>query len=389
MFYSGKERLTASASRARSAISLAGILVLALVMVGLTVRGRLALRTRPWHLEAFVQTQVARCQAVLGPIGYSEDISELKDRVEAAGACLRLIDQRSWIRRDYSPCIEDLLSIGLDAYLIRLRQVQNAHERETRLAVLIGSLERQMGSGDGNGDAASRHEIQNIDQKRAKNLIRQARFFRDSGQVESALICAMRAWSAWRSFNRTADSELARFQDPSLREQWDRQAEGLLRWTRETGRRAILVSKLEHHCYLLVQGRIEKTYDANLGRNWHRPKVREQDASTPEGQYRVVRMIRAGKYGLALLLNYPTPADWRQFRYLKRDGIIDPGARIGGNIEIHGGGGSDADWTDGCISLSDNDMRNLYGYAYQGMPVTIVGTCRISASSRDKLTGAN
>ena len=389
MFYSGKERLTASASGLRLAIPKAGILALALAVAGFAVQAQLALRTRPWHLEAFVQAQVARCHAVPGPNGSGEEIRDLKDRAEAAGACLRLADQRSWIRRDYSPCIEDLLSIGLDAYLIRLRQAQRDQEHKTRLAVLIGSLEREMGSDDGNGDSWFRYEIQNIDQKRAKNLIRQARFLRDSGQVESALVCAMRAWSAWRSFNRTADSELARFQDSSLREQWDREAESLLRWTRETRRRAILVSKLEHHCYLLTQGRIEKTYDANLGRNWHRPKLREKDASTPEGQYKVIRMIRAGEYGFALLLNYPNQSDWRQFQDLKRNGIIDPGVRIGGNIEIHGGGRSGADWTDGCISLSDSDMRNLYGYAYKGMPVTIVGTCRISASSRDGLTGAN
>ncbi len=389
MFHSGKEPSTALASRARPAIPLAGILVLALAVAGFALQGQPALRTRPWHLEAFVQAQVARCHAVPGTNGFDEDIRKLKDRAEAAGACLRLTDQRSWIRRDYSPCVEDLLSIGLDAYLIRLRQAQRALEHRTRLVVLVGSLEREMGPDDGNGDAWSRYEIRNIDRKRARNLVRQARFLGDSGQVESALVCAMRAWSAWRSFNRTADSELARFQDPSLREQWDSQAESLLRWTRETGRRAILVSKLEHHCYLLVQGRIEKTYDANLGRNWHRPKLRERDASTPEGQYKVIRMIRAGKYGFALLLNYPTQADWRQFRDLKRNGILDRAARIGGNIEIHGGGRSGADWTDGCVSLSDDDMGDLYGYAYQGMPVTIVGTCRISASSRDGLTGAN
>ncbi len=387
--YSGHKRLMASASGARLAVRPAGILALALAVAGFFVQWQMALRTRPWHLEAFVQAQVARCHIVPSPNGFDDEIRELKDRVQAASACLRLTDQRSWIRRDYFPCVSDLLSIGLDAYLIRMKQAQRAQEHKTRLTVLVASLEREMQSDDGSGSTWARYEIQNIDQKRAENLLRQARFLRDSGQVESALVSVMRAWSAWRSYNRTADSELARFEDSSLREQWDRQAQSLLRWTLKTGRRAILVSKLEHHCYLLKQGRIEKIYDANLGRNWHRPKLREKDASTPEGEYKVVRMIRAGKYGLALLLNYPTQADWRQFQGLKRDGIIDPGARIGGNIEIHGGGGSGADWTDGCISLSDSEMRDLYRYAYQGMPVTIVGTCRMLISSRSGLTGAN
>ncbi|NWG12824.1 MAG: L,D-transpeptidase [Acidobacteria bacterium] len=381
MFHSGKR--TRAASGARLAVSTAGILVVAVVVLGLSVRGRLALRSRPWHLEAFVRAQVARCHTVPGPDGFDEEISQLRGRAEAADARLRVTDSMSWFRRDYFPCVSDLLSVGLNAYLIRLKQAQRAEEHRTRLAVLVGSLEREMVSNGGNGDAWTRYEIRDIiDRRRAENLLGEARFLRDSDQIESALTCAMRAWEAWRSYSRRADSELARFQDPFLLEQWDRQAENLLRWTFQTGRRAILVSKLEHHCHVLARGRIEKTYDANLGRNWQRPKLREKDASTPEGQYRVLRMIRAGKYGLALLLNYPTESDWRQFRNLKREGMIDPRARIGGNIEIHGDGRSGVDWTDGCIALSDSDMRELYGFAYLGMPVTIVGTCRISASTR-------
>ena len=42
-------------------------------------------------------------------------------------------------------------------------------------------------------------------------------------------------------------------------------------------------------------------------------------------------------------------------------------------IEIHGGGGKGAHWTNGCVALTDRDMDKVYRYAGVGMVVTIVG----------------
>jgi hypothetical protein len=83
-----------------------------------------------------------------------------------------------------------------------------------------------------------------------------------------------------------------------------------------------------------------------------------------------------------LLLDYPNAADRRRFNSMKKTGEIEMRARIGGNIEIHGGGRVASDWTDGCISLEDSDMADLYREAYTGMPVTIVGTSRLVNLSR-------
>jgi lipoprotein-anchoring transpeptidase ErfK/SrfK len=43
-------------------------------------------------------------------------------------------------------------------------------------------------------------------------------------------------------------------------------------------------------------------------------------------------------------------------------------------IEIHGSGGKGADWTAGCIALTNRDMDSLFKFIDIGTPVTIVGS---------------
>jgi len=346
--------------------------------------GRMAVRTRPWHLESFLESRIAEGRTGPGAPYFRTDYNRLLADAQAARNCLSQADRQFWLWRDYSSCIRRLLAVSLDASLLRLKRAQRAQEQRSRLDVLLSSLEREIGAHQGNGKIWSRFDLRDIEQKRAISLAAQARFLSDRGEVESALISAQRAWISWRRFNHAGDSEFARFQDLSLRSEWNRQAQALLDWTKKSGRRAILVDKLAHRCFLINRGRIEKSYAGDLGRNWYWRKARESDASTPEGEYKIRRMSPSGKYGYALLLDYPNSADWERFRALRREGVIPGNSRIGGNIEIHGGGRS-SDWTDGCISLDDGDMRNLYRYAYPGMPVTIVGTSRVGAAQGNAL----
>ena len=133
----------------------------------------------------------------------------------------------------------------------------------------------------------------------------------------------------------------------------------------------------------MYKGRVEKSYKADLGRHWYQRKVRAQDAATPEGDYSVTRLILRGTYGRALLINYPNNEDKARFDSLKRKGELPASAKIGSRIEIHGSGGRDADWTDGCVALSDRDMGEIYAHAYVGMPVTIVGISRWAMDGKD------
>jgi hypothetical protein len=358
------------------------VAVLALfALVGIyTAWKKLGVTTRPWLLEACLESSLADCRTGPGAYAFQREYAQLAVQADGAERLLAESDREFWLWRDYTEATARLLSTCLDARLLGLKLALRQQEQQVKLAALLAPLQEELGVNNHNGKIWSRFELSHIEQTRAKSLAEQASSLSAKGEVESALNHALRAWAAWGKFNSHSDREFARFDDQELRQEWDRDAMALVSWSSKTGRRAILVDKLAHRCLLLNRGKLEKSYPANLGRNWYRQKVQEQDASTPEGQYRVRRMFPSGKYGFALLLDYPNSEDRQRFENLKQRGLIPPSARIGGSVEIHGGGRLDSDWTDGCVSLEGDDMRDLYRRSSTGMRVTIVGTSRITSS---------
>jgi hypothetical protein len=346
-------------------------------------------RTRPWHLEACLGSVLAECRTGPGAFWFRNDYKRLEARAEEADLSLFLIDHKFWLQRDYSSTLSSMLSLLLDTQLLKQKIVQHEKEEQEKAKIFISILRQELGSGNGNAKLWSQFNRNSIDQNRARSLLQQAEFLNAQGEYESALTNALRAWSSWQRHSQSSDQEFARFDDPHLRNRWDEQAAELVGWTKETGRRAILVDKLGHRCILLNKGKVEKSYVANLGRNWQRQKAQERDASTPEGEYNVRSLKASGKYGRALLLDYPNNADRQRFTALKRKGAIPARARIGGNIEIHGGGRADSDWTEGCISLNDGDMLELYERAYPGMPVSIVGSSRFTRTMRGEANASD
>jgi len=45
--------------------------------------------------------------------------------------------------------------------------------------------------------------------------------------------------------------------------------------------------------------------------------------------------------------------------------------KLGGEIYIHGGG-TDGDWTQGCVALADDDIKKLFDSIPVGTPVRIL-----------------
>ncbi|MGB7062310.1 MAG: L,D-transpeptidase family protein [Candidatus Zixiibacteriota bacterium] len=154
---------------------------------------------------------------------------------------------------------------------------------------------------------------------------------------------------------------------------WRGWVEETLAESRKKGTYAVIVDKSAHKTYLVKSGELVHTYDCELGYNSAHNKLFEGDGATPEGRYRIISVKpRGSKYYKAVLLDYPNASDRRRFDRNKRKGIISPKARIGGFIEIHGEGGKDRDWTEGCVALSNSDMDQLMRYVTMGTPVTIV-----------------
>ena len=370
-------------NRIRLRGSITALLALLLFAGAYQIRGRTSMLVRPWHLEAYLNSLLADCRTAPGAWYFTPQFEEVAARAAEARRSIAEAERQWGVWRDYTPAVRELLAACLDAHSLRLRIWLRAAERRAKSQALLAGLQNELRRKNDNGRIWSRFELRNLDAERAESLAREAEYLYAAGEYESVVEKAVRAWAAWQRHTHKGDAEFARFEDPAQLGLWERQAADLLEWTRRSGRRAILVDKLGHRCLLLARGRIEKAYAADLGRNWYRRKVQALDASTPEGEYKVKSMKPAGKYGYALLLDYPNAEDRRRFLALQRQGAIPADAHIGGNIEIHGGGRGDQDWTDGCISLDDSDMRDLYRNAYVGMPVTIVGTCRLASALRE------
>lgn len=118
------------------------------------------------------------------------------------------------------------------------------------------------------------------------------------------------------------------------------------------------VDKAAYVLTVVDGGKVAKRYPVALGRS---PKTRKtcfDNASTPEGVYRIAGLQPRATYHRAYDLSYPNAADRARWRAAK---ALDPAfPPIGGEIQIHGRG-IHANWTYGCIALRDADIDELFG----------------------------
>lgn len=166
--------------------------------------------------------------------------------------------------------------------------------------------------------------------------------------------------------------QLERYMSQSEIARWRILADRAVEKSRASGQMVILVSKLERKLTVYKAGQPIKTYEVGLGFNGLSDKLHAGDNATPEGEYKIIKKVGPSKYGKGLLLNYPNEEDIKKFNEAKRKGYLTPASRIGGLIEIHGGGKDGL--TTGCVALDDSEMEELYRLVPVGTPVTIVGT---------------
>lgn len=139
---------------------------------------------------------------------------------------------------------------------------------------------------------------------------------------------------------------------------------------------ALVIDKIKHKGFLYLNGKLNKEYDVEFGKNWIGDKLYAGDNATPEGRYMVTRKksARDSGYYKAMMLNYPNDEDRAEFAVRRRSGQIPKSRGIGGLIEIHGNGGKGVDWTKGCVALTDDKIDELFSKLSVGSPVTIVGS---------------
>jgi murein L,D-transpeptidase YafK len=137
----------------------------------------------------------------------------------------------------------------------------------------------------------------------------------------------------------------------------------------------ILIDKSDRSLKVFGSDSVELcSFKVALGANPSGPKLERGDERTPEGSYVVTEKRGRGKtkFYLGFYLSYPNNVD--KARAAERR--VDPG----GDILIHGqkqGTGwlgplhRLADWTDGCIAVTNKEMRSMWPLVEVGTRVEI------------------
>ena len=137
----------------------------------------------------------------------------------------------------------------------------------------------------------------------------------------------------------------------------------------------LVVKKSERKMYLYNdQAKLVKTYKIALGFNPVGTKFKQGDGATPEGDYYLTHKNPQSNYYLSLGVSFPNIRDAdaglkaKLITQVQHDAIVmainnkqkpPQNTKLGGDIFIHGGG-TNNDWTWGCVALSNPDIKELF-----------------------------
>jgi murein L,D-transpeptidase YafK len=132
----------------------------------------------------------------------------------------------------------------------------------------------------------------------------------------------------------------------------------------------VLVLKKERKLVLMKGDEVLKIYTVSLGAHPLGPKIKKGDSRTPEGTYLLDRHNPHSQYYKSIHISYPNAGDLAHARKL--------GVPPGGELYIHGlpndfDGPADqlGDWTEGCISVTNPEMDEIWRAVADGTPIVI------------------
>jgi lipoprotein-anchoring transpeptidase ErfK/SrfK len=140
----------------------------------------------------------------------------------------------------------------------------------------------------------------------------------------------------------------------------------------------IIIDKSNYELYVYDKEGWFATYPVVFGNSSLDDKKMEGDRNTPEGSFKIANKRVHEKWDRYMGLDYPTKESLEKFRQRKQRGEIPANATPGGGVGIHGTWPHEdyiidryQNWTNGCISLKNEDVEDLYSYIPIGTPVTI------------------
>jgi murein L,D-transpeptidase YafK len=135
----------------------------------------------------------------------------------------------------------------------------------------------------------------------------------------------------------------------------------------------VVILKSKRMLFLLAGDHVLRSYRIALGQV-PGAKREQGDKKTPEGRYFISGRNPNSRFHLSLQLSYPNDMDLARAQAAGRP--------PGGDIFIHGMPVDDtdgdpaifyADWTDGCIAVSNRAIEEMWDLVPDGTPVDIFG----------------
>lgn len=151
-----------------------------------------------------------------------------------------------------------------------------------------------------------------------------------------------------------------------------------MRNTDPTGTVYIIIDKSDYELNVYDDDGWYATYPVVFGNKDLGDKLMEGDKKTPEGTFKIISKRPHEKWHKMLMLDYPNKESWLKFKQRKAAGEIPRTAKIGGGIAIHGTWPNDnlvvddfTNWTQGCVSLKNEDLDELDAFLPNGTKVII------------------
>lgn len=140
----------------------------------------------------------------------------------------------------------------------------------------------------------------------------------------------------------------------------------------------IVIDKSDYELKVYDEKGWYATYPVVFGNNTLADKCMEGDRCTPEGTFRIANKRPHEKWARYMGFDYPNQESLARFNELKRKGLVPKNASPGGGVGIHGTWPHDdymidrySNWTNGCVSMKNSDVQELYNYVPVGTTVTI------------------
>jgi len=140
----------------------------------------------------------------------------------------------------------------------------------------------------------------------------------------------------------------------------------------------IAIDKSDYQLTIFSGDKKVKTYSVVFGGNPVDDKLMQGDSCTPEGIFKVRAFYPHKSWSKFIWIDYPNDASWEKHKNAKEKCLIPVDAKIGGEIGIHGvPEGYDhaikmkMNWTLGCISMTNEDVNEIYPFVFAGMKVEI------------------